>query len=422
MNDKGLLDILWSSNSLNVPSGYGTQTKQFLPRLRSKGYGVALAANYGVQGSPFMTQDNILVLPSVSDAALNDIIVGHYQYTKSDLLITLYDPHTYNRDVMNQISWCAWCPVDSTPLAPANAHSLKSAKWIWAMSRHGEAQLRAAGFDNVAYVPHGIDSTIFKPTDRPRARATMNRNSGGNFIDKFVVVANSANKGTPSRKGFYEMLAAFKAFSDARDDAVLYLHTEAMGVFQGEHMPATLEMLHIAPEKVIFPPQYQFVCGMLDENYMVDVYNAADVFLSTSHGEGFGIPIVEAQLSGCPVIVTKSSAMTELCMTGKTIPSTTYMPVAGCTWQRPSVPETVALLEYAYANWRDNESVRAEAREKALVYDAATVFDTYMLPAVEKMQAELYHAIEPQRILRKRKPVNVRSNGHIAELIPQAVA
>ncbi len=193
---------------------------------------------------------------------------------------------------------------------------------------------------------------------------------------------------------------------------MLYVHSEMSGVFQGEHLPTIAALVGIDPSRIIYAPQYQLVCGMLSSEYVNDAYNAADVYLTGSHGEGWGIPSVEAQASGCPSIVPRNSAQTELCMTGRTVECTTYMPVVGVTWARPLIAELAEALEWAYGE-RGNEALRNEARAKAMAYDADTVFSTYMLPAIEKMQAELYAVPAPKQILKKRAAVTEHSNGKV---------
>jgi glycosyltransferase involved in cell wall biosynthesis len=43
----------------------------------------------------------------------------------------------------------------------------------------------------------------------------------------------------------------------------------------------------------------------------VDFYRAADVFVYPSLNETFGLPILEAMASGCPVVTSNTSAMPE---------------------------------------------------------------------------------------------------------------
>lgn len=410
MNTNDKIDILWSSNNITAPSGYGQQTALWLPRIKRSGYGIALASNYGVMGAPFQTPEGIIVLPAVTDSAMNDIIVGHFQYTKSDVLITLYDPHPFKKEAYGQVPWCAWTPVDSTPLHPGNTAALQFARWIWSMSKFGDEQIRKAGFQNVTYVPHGIDTKVFSPKNRDEARKRLQPQLGAAFEGKFVVMSNAANKGMPSRKGFYETFMAFKVFSDKHPDSILYMHSEAMGAFAGENLPAIIDLVGLDAQKVVFVPQYQLVCGMLPPEYMADCYNAADVFLSTSHGEGFGIPVIEAQACGTPLVASDNSALSELNLTGRKVKCVTYMPVTGVTWARPDIAETVAGLEWAYEH-RGDETLRAETRDKALAYNVDTVFEKYMKSAIEAIQADVYKPIAPQNVLRKRRSEVKSSNG-----------
>ena len=49
---------------------------------------------------------------------------------------------------------------------------------------------------------------------------------------------------------------------------------------------------------------------------MAHIYRAADVLLATSVGEGFGVPILEAQACGTPVIIGNWTAMEDLLFDG----------------------------------------------------------------------------------------------------------
>jgi len=49
--------ISWYSNSLNQPTGYGTQSKQVISRLVKDGHKVAMLSNYGGEGVYISTLD-----------------------------------------------------------------------------------------------------------------------------------------------------------------------------------------------------------------------------------------------------------------------------------------------------------------------------------------------------------------------------
>lgn len=52
--------------------------------------------------------------------------------------------------------------------------------------------------------------------------------------------------------------------------------------------------------------------GYIDIGELVNLYNVADLYVSSSLNEGFGMPILEAIVCGCPVVTPHNSAMIEL--------------------------------------------------------------------------------------------------------------
>ena len=76
-----------------------------------------------------------------------------------------------------------------------------------------------AGLDPL-YVPHGIETSIFKPGNKAEAREKL-----GLSKYEFLAVMVAANKGQPSRKSFNEVFAAWTAFVKEHDNApVSYTH------------------------------------------------------------------------------------------------------------------------------------------------------------------------------------------------------
>jgi glycosyltransferase involved in cell wall biosynthesis len=118
---------------------------------------------------------------------------------------------------------------------------------------------------------------------------------------------------------------------------------------------------------------------------MAAIYSGMDVLANPSYAEGFGLPIVEAQACGTPVIVTAFSSMPELVGAGWVVGGTPWFnESAGAMWMHPSTEEILAAFEKAYEA-RDDVGLRSQAREFALQYDADRVFDEFWVPALDAL-------------------------------------
>ncbi|WP_163400300.1 glycosyltransferase family 4 protein [Flavobacterium fluviatile] len=66
--------------------------------------------------------------------------------------------------------------------------------------------------------------------------------------------------------------------------------------------------IKVAPEE----SSYVKYTGYVDIEELVMLYNIADLYVSSSLNEGFGLPILEAVVCGCPILTPYNSAMIEL--------------------------------------------------------------------------------------------------------------
>ncbi len=61
-----------------------------------------------------------------------------------------------------------------------------------------------------------------------------------------------------------------------------------------------------------YPKDKIHFSGFVSNEDLVGLYNVADLFISSSIDEGFGLPLLEAMSCGCPVVCAHNSAMIEL--------------------------------------------------------------------------------------------------------------
>ena len=382
------LCIGWNSNAPWAKTGYGQQTDMVTKRLKAQGHDVAIFSNYGLEGAN-SDWDGVPVYQRGADMYSNDVVPAHMfdwafrNKTKPNLLITLYDVWVFKGDKWADWNVASWTPVDHLPAPPEVLNWLrKDFVTPIAMSQYGQTMIENAGIESL-YVPHGIES-VFKPMKRHKGM------TGRDFIgidnDKFVVGMNAANKGvSPNRKAFGENILAFSMFAQMHDDVVLYLHTDQLGALGGIRLPQLLQSCGVPESKYKFVDPYVYRTG-IEQQTLATIYTAMDVLLATSYGEGFGIPTIEAQACGTPVIVSDFAASTELLGDGWLIDGQPLWDAPQSSWfHMPSVPAIVDALEQAYQRGQGRSQ---KAQDFAKAYQADTVYDTYWKPTLDVLGAK----------------------------------
>lgn len=367
------MKIIWHSCASWAPSGYGTQTAIWVQKLTEMGHEVILSSYWGLSGSP--TQYNgITVLPGYGHGYCSASLSEHYRAIRPDLVVTLSDVWVLDPGILREMPVAHWLPCDCRPMSTADRNCVESSgARLIAMSRFGYERFADAGFRPV-YVPHGIDLSVFKPAgNREETRKALG------LDDSFVIGINAANNDA-IRKALPEMMLAFAKFHREHPDSFLALHT---GVHQdgGQDLEAVAESLGIT-DRVRVVDQYRYHSGLVSPADLAGWYSAVDVLAACSYGEGFGLPIVEAQACGTPVITTRASSMEELNPHGTQVDGQPFWNgVHKAWWIRPDIPELTAAFMKAYESRDDVD--RGRLREFAGEYDMNLVSEEFMKPAIE---------------------------------------
>lgn len=378
------MKILMHSNAPWAPTGYGQQTNQLIRRLRDDGHDVAVSAFYGLNGTRF-TWEGFKIYPSFVDGYGRDVLVAHaedhFGEAKGGLVLTLIDVWVLPTAEMRHLNSATWVPVDHEPAPRRVVESIQQAGATpIAMSRSGQALLKEAGLDPL-YAPHGIDTAALSPQDGNEWRDL-------NDIprDAFVVGMVAANKGNPSRKGFEVAFQAFAKLRQKHEDAYLFCHTEATGAMQGVNLLALAEACGIPERYLRFTPQYHGCVLGVGPEHMAKIFSSFDVLVNPALGEGFGIPIVEAQACGVPVIVTDWTAMRELCGAGwKVGGQKTFT-----TQESWAMTASVDELHGALVKARKTKGQKGKlARSFAEGYDADKVYAEHWRPILAQLEAEI---------------------------------
>lgn len=381
---KGALSV--ASNSYGIPTGYGVQTELLIDRLMRHGIKVANLSNFGLEGrietikTPYGTVPHY---PKGFKAYSQDVIpVWHEDFMSKHrslkgALFTLYDQWVYNElefdgDIL------AWTPLDHVTLPPSvlkfllkkNVHPIT-------MSPHGQRQLEKAGIEST-YIPHSIDTKVMKPTHK--AFGVPTREYLDVPEDAFLVSIVQANKanGLVHRKAVAEQLLAFAMFRERHPDAYLYLHMEPSNAYGGFNIPSLLRACGLTDEYVrILNSDVNRVGYPAD--FLAAVYTTSDVMLQCSYGEGFGVPVVEAQACGTRVITSGWAATQDLAG------EDSWLVDGQPFWDEPqqsfyhipSIPSIVNALELAYVEPRGESKT---AIEFAKQFDVERVWNWYWMP------------------------------------------
>ena len=381
--------IAWYSNSCHVFSGYGCQTAQVVHQMAKDGHEVAISANHGASvmmncahGHPIFPEG--LMRYSIDAAPDN---MKAWVGDQPGFGVVLFDLWPLNGvQGFNDLNLACWTPVDHSPAPPAVVQFLKGGgHHAIAMSRFGEEMLANAGIkpEDMTYIPHGIDLTIFN--DRGKgARQPM-----GIPEDAFLVVTNAANRGRiPVRKAFGEMADAMSKFMKDRPDVYWMIHTEPNGHSEGVNIPRLVAHLGIDQQRVRYPHPVHFRNG-IPQDAIAQMYSAADVQLLTSMGEGFGIPAVESQACGTPVIVSDFSAQPELIgVHGKAVPvQRVWDEYQASFFGIPNVAATAAALQEVYEETKAGKVDRAAVSAEMWRYDQTKLYEASWKPLIEMMTA-----------------------------------
>lgn len=200
-----------------------------------------------------------------------------------------------------------WIPIHYDPPELQTIVNLRNYETIWSLSLWGKGILEKY-HNNVIHIPHIIDDVffdgIFANTNR---KAEMRKRIGiPEHAYVFLMVARNTEKS--NRKGFDFALQAFNYYKKCKNPlAHLHMHVNIKGAIDIQDLAKQLDIgNHVTCSDQGVLCEYGF-----SSVYLRDLYLMSDVLLCTSAAEGFGLPVIEAQCCGLPVIATNCTAISE---------------------------------------------------------------------------------------------------------------
>tara|TARA_R100000306_G_scaffold16657_1_gene20841 strand:- start:6227 stop:7873 length:1647 start_codon:yes stop_codon:yes gene_type:complete len=349
--------VLLVSEAHYLHSGFGTYSKELLPRLHATNkYELAEFASYGkyesVGAVPWLFYAN---LPKDGDVEGQNVYNsnGSHQFGswrfdkvcldfKPDIVLCYRDPWMdnwiANSPTRPYVHW-VWMPtVDSAPQRQEWINTFSKCDAVLAYSEFGGKVLEEQGKERINFIgcaSPGIDPKIYKPLPKVAHRKDM-----GLDPNCFIVGTVMRNQ---KRKLFFELMKSFRLFLDRAPPEIaaktfLYLHTSYPeksgwdipdGIMQNK-LGGNVLMTYICKScRQFFPSLFQdalvkckfcnqvsAVCPTVSFGVSIPdlakIYNLFDIYIQYAICEGFGMPQVEAAACGIPIAATNYSAMEDV--------------------------------------------------------------------------------------------------------------
>lgn len=327
--------VLWLSDG-GCTTGFGRVTHSIGERLVDDyGHDVSvLAVNYRGDPYPSLTKPELrqtqlnLYRPTMfdqSDVYGRSRIVELLGKLEPDVVVMLNDAqvalqlifdnrYDTNRFLLQARPILLYLPVDGTNIPPTWPALLTSVTNVVAMSNFGQA-----AYPGSKMVWHGIDTKAFYPVSRQRpivlpdgSKLTSKRDCRKAFgfePDAFVIGRIDTNSG---RKDYAALWHSVVPVMRAHSDVQVHFHCAEFNPGHGVNIPVLMSRApDIDPKRFFFPGIRDSHVGW-GEVEMLALYNAFDLFVTTSRGEGFGLTNLEAIACGVPVIAQNVSATPEV--------------------------------------------------------------------------------------------------------------
>lgn len=211
-----------------------------------------------------------------------------------------------------------YCPIEGPNLRP-------SWKSIWenlqpvAMSQYGADTIHELTGGEVPMIYHGVDSDIFRPINANHPldlgpEVLQSKEHAKKFFGlegRFIVFRADR---LVDRKQYHILIQSMVPVFEAHDNVDLLIHCKP--VDDGHNLFEEVARLpsHLWP-RVRFTNAHDTWSGMPREMLAI-LYNAADIYVSPTGGEGFGLTLAEASACGVPVVTTDFAAGTEVVAEG----------------------------------------------------------------------------------------------------------
>jgi len=330
-------------------SSYSIMTKSFVDIFKEHElYLIALSSNN------IITNEDHTELPVIRNCGGRETPSTEFTFTdnlylyskliKPDLVFVHVDTNTLIDDVeaLNDfaklnIPYVLYAVIDGFPIPKRD---IRFYNWI---NKHGRVITFSKFAHNLIdseYIPHTIDLDFFKPMNLKKEKLTIG------------CVATCTERKSP-----YMLMKTYKRLKDKYGDEIQFIYHSR----------------NITPLIANFITENKLKIIDTSKIPMNEIYNLIDIFVLPTRGEAFGLPLLEAQACGVPVVTTDYTTGPELVKGhGELVSGTakTYCNLCGVPRLIPDEEE----LFNKVCKLIDNPSLRERYSKESLIF--AKDYDT----------------------------------------------
>ena len=297
------------------PSGVGIQTKNVIESLLKTGKFQVITFGGAIKHpkyDPIRTEEwgeDWTIFP-VDGFGNPDMVRSVIRNHRPDLLWFMTDPRFFGwlweieDEIRSQIPMVYYHVWDNFPAPVYNAKLYNSTDVICAISKVTHAIVEEVAPEVESYyIPHAVDSEVFKPLGRIAAE-NLRKNQLEDSKDKFVFFWNNRNA---RRKQSGTLLYWFKEFLErvGKDKATLIMHTDPKDT-NGQDLEHIAKELNMHENGQVFFSKEKY-----PPNVLAEIYNMVDCTINISDAEGFGLATLESLSCGTPIIVNMTGGLQE---------------------------------------------------------------------------------------------------------------
>ena len=187
--------------------------------------------------------------------------------------------------------WIYYFPIDAQPRREWIEKSVKLCDIAVPYTKYAEDECRRFVDREYHVIYHGFDRNTFYPLSEEEKQKFRDEHFKEHGLkERFLIVNVNRNQ---ERKGYLQTLIAFKIFNSIIPNAVLYTHCDVVGD-RGGNLIEVGRQIGLT-ENWIYPNPKLYEDGIeIEPEFINGVLNIADVNMSTTLGEGFGLSLIEA--------------------------------------------------------------------------------------------------------------------------------